>query len=80
MIKCENSLMPLCEKHAKSRLENYAINVRTNHAHIVVAMETAVLKSLIAFKANSTRKMRENSVWHLNIRPGLKKEAEAIYG
>lgn len=42
----------------------YAINVRTNHAHTVVAAGAVCSKKVLsAFKANSTRKMRENKCW-----------------
>lgn len=52
----------------------YAINVRTNHAHIVVAIgNSSSKKALIAFKANSTRKMRENSVWQFEYSPWAEK-------
>lgn len=47
-----------------------AINVRTNHVHVVVAAETSPDKVLSAFKANATRELREaglvkigSSVW-----------------
>ncbi len=42
----------------------YAINVRTNHAHVVVAIgEKKPEIALNAFKANATRKMREHGCW-----------------
>jgi len=42
----------------------FAINVRTNHIHTVVAVGAASSKKVLsAFKANSTRKMRENKCW-----------------
>ena len=41
-----------------------AINVRTNHIHTVVAVGKASSKKVLsAFKANATRKMRENKCW-----------------
>jgi REP element-mobilizing transposase RayT len=40
-----------------------AINVRTNHAHIVVTAGCKPEAVLSAFKANATRKMREEKRW-----------------
>jgi REP element-mobilizing transposase RayT len=41
-----------------------AINVRTNHVHIVVSTGTNKPEiALNAFKSNATRKMRENQSW-----------------
>lgn len=40
-----------------------AINVRTNHAHVVVTAETRPELVLNAFKANATRKMKEMGCW-----------------
>jgi len=45
-----------------------AINVRTNHAHIVVTAGCKPEAVLSAFKANATRKMREEKRWRR--RPG----------
>jgi REP element-mobilizing transposase RayT len=48
----------------------HALNVRTNHIHIVVSVgETSSRKVLSAFKANSTRKMRENKSWQFEHSP-----------
>jgi REP element-mobilizing transposase RayT len=42
----------------------YAINVRTNHVHLVVSIGDKKPEiALNAFKANATRKMRENGCW-----------------
>ena len=54
----------VCETCAKRNWQLYAVNVRTNHAHAVVAM--GVVKpdmALSAFKANATRWMREHGCW-----------------
>ena len=54
--------------------ELLAINVRTNHAHIVVAIGS--LKpdaALIAFKANATRQMREDGCWNSDATPWVVK-------
>ena len=41
-----------------------AINVRTNHAHAVVAIGALPPeRALNAFKTNPTRQMRENDCW-----------------
>ena len=41
-----------------------AINVRTNHVHLVVSLGTAKAdRALNAFKAYATRKMREEACW-----------------
>ena len=55
----------------------YAINVRTNHIHAVVAIgakkpETA----LNAFKANATREMRQNGCWQNEKSPWADKGSE----
>lgn len=48
----------------------HAINVRTNHIHTVVNVGgTNSKKVLLAFKANSTRKLRENSCWQFEHSP-----------
>jgi hypothetical protein len=59
----------------------YAVNVRTNHVHLVVSIgdkkpETA----LNAFKANATRKMRESGCWQNTTSPWLIRVASGTYG
>jgi hypothetical protein len=40
------------------------VNVRTNHAHIVVCIGSSKPeRALTAFKANATRQMREDGCW-----------------
>jgi REP element-mobilizing transposase RayT len=47
-----------------------AINVRTNHVHVVVSIgEVKPGRALNAFKAYATRKMRENGCWHSERSP-----------
>ena len=47
-----------------------ALNVRTNHAHIVVSIgETKPERALNAFKANATRQMRQDACWHQQNSP-----------
>ncbi len=53
--------MRLC---AYRRWRLRAINVRTNHAHVVVSIgEVKRERALNAFKANATRQMREDGNW-----------------
>jgi hypothetical protein len=58
-----------------------ALNVRTNHAHVVVSIGTKKPQlALNAFKANATRQMREHGCWPFEYSRGLTKEAVGIYG
>jgi len=41
----------------------WAINVRTNHIHAVLTANCKPDRVLTAFKANSTRQMREKKCW-----------------
>jgi REP element-mobilizing transposase RayT len=51
-----------------------AINVRTNHIHIVVSIgETKAEIALNAFKANATRQMREAGCWLSSRSPWVDK-------
>jgi REP element-mobilizing transposase RayT len=51
-----------------------AINVRTNHVHIVVSIqETTPSAALNAFKANATRVMREHGRWNQKSSPWVDK-------
>jgi REP element-mobilizing transposase RayT len=48
----------------------FAKNVRTNHIHTVVSAGTTKPELVLnAFKANGTRLMRQNDVWHLQHSP-----------
>jgi REP element-mobilizing transposase RayT len=52
----------------------HALNVRTNHAHIVAAIGAKKPEqALIAFKANSTRQMREDGCWNHDHSPWAEK-------
>jgi REP element-mobilizing transposase RayT len=44
--------------------DRWAINVRTNHVHAVVSALCNPERILIAFKANATRKLREEGLWY----------------
>jgi len=46
-----------------------AINVRTNHVHTVVSANRKSGLVLNAFKANATRKLRENGCWPHSFSP-----------
>jgi len=59
----------------------YALNVRTNHVHLVVSIgEKKPEIALNAFKANATRKMREVGCWKMSAVPGWIKAASDICG
>jgi REP element-mobilizing transposase RayT len=54
-----------------------AINVRTNHAHVVVSIgETKPERALNAFKANATRQMREDGNWERPFSPWADKGSQ----
>jgi REP element-mobilizing transposase RayT len=46
-----------------------AINVRTNHVHVVVSARCKSTKALNDFKAYSTRGMRKAGVWESDLSP-----------
>jgi len=63
----ESAIREVCEYRAWLLR---AINVRTNHVHVVVSIgEESPGKALNAFKAYSTRKMRENDCWRSEHSP-----------
>jgi len=47
----------------------YAVNVRTNHVHVVVGGSVAPEEILSSFKANATRAMRQTGSWAGDYRP-----------
>ena len=47
----------------------HAINVRTNHIHTVVTANRKAGLVLNAFKANATRKLREEGLWRHPFSP-----------
>ena len=56
-----------------------AINVRTNHVHQVVSTsDRDHSKVLNAFKAYSTRKMRERGCWHADVSPWSDKGSQRV--
>ena len=54
-----------------------AINVRTNHVHVVVSIgEGKASSTLNAFKANATRMMRETGCWASELTPWVDKGSQ----
>ena len=48
----------------------YALNVRSNHIHVVVAANNKEPELVLgAFKANATRQLRENGLWTHRFSP-----------
>ena len=48
----------------------YALNVRSNHVHVVVAASNKKPELVLgAFKANATRQLRENGLWSYPFTP-----------
>lgn len=63
----ERAIIETCEKRNWKLL---AINIRTNHIHVVVAIGTKNPSlALNAFKSNSTRMMRELGCWQSDRSP-----------
>ncbi|MFN2502367.1 MAG: transposase [Pyrinomonadaceae bacterium] len=57
----EKAIRETCDKR---RWELLALNVRTNHFHLVAAIgDKNPASALIAFKANATRQLREDQLW-----------------
>jgi REP element-mobilizing transposase RayT len=57
----EKAIRGLCEKRGWTLL---AINIRTNHVHVVICIGSKKPKdALIALKANATRQLREDGLW-----------------
>jgi REP element-mobilizing transposase RayT len=50
-----------------------AFNVRTNHVHTVVSADRDPELVLLAFKANATRQLREDRLWHIDFSPWARK-------
>jgi REP element-mobilizing transposase RayT len=50
-----------------------ALNARTNHVHVVVRADRDPDSVLVAFKANGTRKLREEGLWTLPFSPWARK-------
>ena len=50
-----------------------AINTRTNHVHVVVCADRDPDSVLVAFKANATRRLREEGLWSYPFSPWARK-------
>ena len=62
------------ETCTKRKWHLHAVSARTNHVHAVVSI--GLIKperALTAFKANATRKMREDNCWRQNYSPWAEK-------
>jgi REP element-mobilizing transposase RayT len=67
----ELSVRGICEF---KRWHLYALNIRTNHVHIVVCVGSIKPeRALTAFKANATKKMRYDGCWQQNSTPWAEK-------
>jgi REP element-mobilizing transposase RayT len=62
----EESIRETCRIRKWSLL---AVNVRSNHVHLVVAAQKKAALLLNAFKANATRRLREENLWSYNHSP-----------
>ena len=72
----EIAIREVC-KHRKWTLR--AINVRTNHVHVVVSTsDRDSSKVLNAFKAYATRKMRELGCWNFDETPWVDKGSQRV--
>ena len=47
----------------------FALNVRTNHVHVVYSAPVPAARAVTAFKANATRKMRVSGCWSAAASP-----------
>ena len=54
----------------------YALSVRTNHVHSVIASNKKPSAVLNALKANATRKLREEGLWPHSFSPWSRKGSE----
>jgi len=74
----EMAIRETCEKRHWGL---FAVNVRTNHAHSVLAIgDKDPELALIALKANATRIMRETGCWPYEHSPWSEKEVNADSG
>ena len=70
----ERAIRNVCHKRGWSL---YAVHVRTNHGHTVVANAGKKPEQMLnAFKANATREMREAGVWNSDRSPWADKGSE----
>ena len=70
----ERAIRNACEKRGWSL---YAVNIRTNHGHIVVANAGKKPEQMLnAFKANATREMRAAGCWTSDRSPWADKGSQ----
>jgi REP element-mobilizing transposase RayT len=84
MLKCAPVILDLSRRNAivKAIRETclhrewtlLALNVRTNHVHVVVSIgEKRAELALNAFKANATRQMKQDGCWQMEYSPWVDK-------
>src|SRR6478672_5798959 len=66
----ENAIRDTCKKRGWNLI---AINVRTNHIHVLITANKRPDQILTAFKANATRQMRDDGCWDLELSPWAEK-------
>ena len=67
----ENAIRETC---AIRNWDLLAVNIRTSHAHIVVTIGNGKPETALnAFKANATRRMREDGCWQSGSTPWVEK-------
>ena len=70
----EKAMRETCEKRSWHLI---ALNIRTNHVHVVTAIgNKAPAAALNAFKANATRQMRSEMCWVSELTPWADKGSE----
>ena len=84
MLKCAPVLLDasqrasvgaaICETCAHRHWTLHAMNVRTNHVHVVVSIGAKKSElALNAFKANATRQMKQDGSWRMDYSPWVDK-------
>ena len=55
-----------------------ALNVRTNHVHVVVSANRQAKVVLDALKANATRRLKEENLWKYPFSPWARKGSKRL--
>jgi REP element-mobilizing transposase RayT len=55
-----------------------AVNVRTNHVHVIVSANENVKVVLESLKANSTRRLREENLWRYPFSPWVRNGSKRL--
>ncbi len=71
----EEAIREVCEFRRWGLL---ALNIRTNHGHVVVSGGPSSAKMLNDFKACSTRRLREAGAWKFDHSPWVYKESRRM--